>query len=100
MQVKEESSQNAFISKLINLSNHPSVAVKAAVHATTNILFSQIPNEKRSEEELRTIVKQLIQSTKQQLDVQKQLNLVATLASLAHNQAVSDILYDLKEEGD
>ena len=31
VQVKEESSQNAFISKLINLSNHPSVAVKAAV---------------------------------------------------------------------
>ena len=25
--------------------------------------------------------------------------MVATLASLAHNQAVSDILYDLKEEG-
>ena len=99
VQVNEEASQNPFISKLINLSNHPSAAVKAAVHATTNILFSQIPNEKRSEEELRTIVKQLVQSTKQQLDVQKQLNLVATLASLAHNQAVSDILYDLKEEG-
>ena len=40
----------------------------------------------------------LIQTTKKQLNVNKQLNLVATL-SLSHNSIVSDILQDYKEDG-
>jgi hypothetical protein len=93
------SPQNPFISVLIALSNHANINIKSAIHAMLNILFSQIPNENESEQYLTTIMESLIQSTKKQLNVTKQLNLVATLSSLSHNAIVSDILHNYKEDG-
>ena len=91
--------QNKFIATLISLSNHTNLTIKSAIHATLNILFSTIPNENESEQFLKIIMESLIQTTKKQLNVNKQLNLVATLSSLSHNSIVSDILQDYKEDG-